>query len=349
MTVYGRASRAQASWAQAVENVNTANAENGVIRQIGPTPDVIDMLPDEIRIKLLALRDTTEDAYAAYRGLDDLHQHTKTLVQEREIRLRSLTDPDTMLRVGNNPVVLGPSAEGEEHASVVDARAKLASAKADLAKIDERRELLARRQSQARHVLDRAERYLAASWQGKPFEAFSGKVPKPVNIEAARAQIAKVKNALNAAYEAPCRSSDVKASVRAQIAALARRGAPNVQAAIGHGQDVIWSQAKVDVEQYVAPGAARAHIVAKSPDALGLLAWAFKDQLIAALDAEIDKTSNDTGALSEDERNTKITQLTADLLAAERAEVQLVDAAGLDHRQDVDARALLSIDGPEGE
>ncbi|MER9529580.1 hypothetical protein NKI89_07175 [Mesorhizobium sp. M0309] len=339
--------RAAAGWQRAIEKMSTPS--DASMSQFGKSPDVADMLPDDIGIKLLAMRDMAEDAYAAFRGLDEAHQHAQTRVHETQIRLRGLTDPDAMQRVGNNPVLLQPSEGGEEHPAIVDARGKLAAAQADLAKINERREVLAHRQQQAQFIIDRAERYLAANWQGKPFDAYEGKLRKFASAEAARAEIANIKAALDAAYSAPCRSSDVKATVRAQVAALAARGAPNVQAAINHGQEVIWPKAAVHVEQYVAPDAARAHIVAKSPDTLGLLAWCFKDQLIAALDAEIDKTSDDTGALSEDDRNTKITQLTDDLLAAERAEVQLVDAAGLDHRQDVDARALLGIDGPEGE
>jgi len=41
---------------------------------------------------------------------------------------------------------------------------------------------------------------------------------------------------------------------------------------------------------------------AEVPDTLGLLAWIFKDALIAALDREIDAESDDAAALSHEER-----------------------------------------------
>ncbi|MER8745847.1 hypothetical protein NKH54_22585 [Mesorhizobium sp. M1004] len=189
---------------------------------------------------------------------------------------------------------------------------------------------------------------MRGAFAGQTFEAFTGKLVKFASVEAARAEIDQIKAALDAAYVAPHPSSVVKAKIRHEIDSLANRGTPSLRAALAHGESVHWKHAPANVK--LTEDLATSRVAVTSPDALGLIAWAFRDKLISLLDAEIDAFADDKAALSDEQRDTMIAKLSADLLAAERAEVALVTSAGVDHRADVvDVRALLGIVGREGE
>jgi len=58
----------------------------------------------------------------------------------------------------------------------------------------------------------------------------------------------------------------------------------------------------------------------RSSDGFGLVAWLFKDQLIAALNREIDEDADDAHALSDAARAKRLAEIDAAILAAERRE-----------------------------
>jgi hypothetical protein len=81
---------------------------------------------------------------------------------------------------------------------------------------------------------------------------------------------------------------------------------------------------------------------------LGLLAWMFKDALIAAIDREIDAEADDAASLSHEERQQREAEAQGDLLDIERQEAELVwqaQAQGLpvEHRADISPLALLGL------
>ncbi len=59
-------------------------------------------------------------------------------------------------------------------------------------------------------------------------------------------------------------------------------------------------------------------------DPLALIARLFPDQLISALDREIDLIADDANALDDKTRAEKLATIAADTLAAEREEEQLI-------------------------
>ncbi|RUU11032.1 hypothetical protein EOD23_11590 [Mesorhizobium sp. USDA-HM6] len=351
MAIYGRAASVQAGWDQAIASANATLEQIGGsnMLRIGDAPEVADVLPDDVRHRLVALREIAEDSRAAYLALEPVWRHRQTAFRDAERRLLSVTDVEIASKVGYPRPKIRLDDGNEADPVVAEARAKYEATSADLDQINERRKTLARAQQQAIKRVESCEKYLAYAMQqpGAVIESFSGKVPKKfASIDAARAEIENIRAALDAAYTAPHPSSVVKAKIRQEIAALAERGAPNVRAAVGHGQDVIWPKATIDIRHYASADHQRQYMGAWTPDTLGLLAWAFKDTLVAALDAEIDKVASDKIALTDEQRDAKISELTDNLLAVERAEVALVDANGLDHRDDADPRALLGITGP---
>ena len=83
-------------------------------------------------------------------------------------------------------------------------------------------------------------------------------------------------------------------------------------------------------------------------DPAGLLAWLFKDQMIAALDRMIASEADDKAALSPEDRQRKEAVIMTDLLAIERDEAALTwqaQAQNLpcEHRSDADPRAILGV------
>jgi hypothetical protein len=83
-------------------------------------------------------------------------------------------------------------------------------------------------------------------------------------------------------------------------------------------------------------------------DPVALVAWLLKDQLIAALDREIDSEADDKAALSPEIRQQREAEVMGDLLAVERDECALVWQAQaqnlpVEHRSDISPLALLGV------
>jgi hypothetical protein len=85
-----------------------------------------------------------------------------------------------------------------------------------------------------------------------------------------------------------------------------------------------------------------------APDVLGLLAWLFHDQLIAALDIEISAMADDDHALDDQQRSATEALLLSERLATERIEEALIEAAEAEgrnvvRRPNADPRAILGL------
>jgi hypothetical protein len=80
---------------------------------------------------------------------------------------------------------------------------------------------------------------------------------------------------------------------------------------------------------FIAPKiASRAAGFVQVPDTLALLAWTFKDSLLARIDAEVMAEADDAAALSIAERQRQEAVVQSDLLDVERQESSLVWRAG---------------------
>ncbi|RVD35624.1 hypothetical protein EN741_27465 [Mesorhizobium sp. M4B.F.Ca.ET.019.03.1.1] len=308
--------------------------------------DVADMLPPTARAYFVALREEAQDVQAAFWALGDEWHEARLDVLKAETELARHTDPDIALRSGFPRPVIRTGDNGEEASTIIELRARTEQAKAKRDRLTERRDALSARAQQATRLVSRAEEYLKGAWSGQPFEAFAGKTKKFASIDAARAEIDRLKAERDAAYVAPHPSSSAKDKIRAEIASLAKRGAPNLLSVVLHGEPVGWKRAKLDLTN----PPAQTPVTGQGPDVLGLLAWAMGDKLTALLEAEIDAVADDTNAMTDDQRSAALTRLAADILDAERAEVAMIAAAGVEHRADsVDIRALLGIVGPAKE
>jgi hypothetical protein len=144
---------------------------------------------------------------------------------------------------------------------------------------------------------------------------------------------------------APYPSTWAKEQARAQVAALAQRGAPDVTLLVEHGRNsVTWPMETLRTNVF---NTERAVVgFAEAPDAVAVMAWAFGDMLIKRLDEAIDADADDANALGHDERQKREAEVLADLLEVERIESALVWAAlaqGLptEHRGDCSPQAVL--------
>ena len=165
-------------------------------------------------------------------------------------------------------------------------------------------------------------------------------------VERLRRRGRELKAAIHTTRSAPYPSSHAKAQMRAQIEALAQRGAPDVTNLIEHDGKIDFETQRVQSEVFNAqPGAVG---FAEMPDAVALVAWLNKDALIAALDREIAAESDDKAALSHTDRELRTSEAMSDLLAVERDESALVwramsEKLPCEHRADINPVAILQV------
>jgi hypothetical protein len=138
----------------------------------------------------------------------------------------------------------------------------------------------------------------------------------------------------------------VKAKMRQQIEQLAQVGTPDVASLVEHDRPIEWARQQVQSE--VRGGERLGLGFAETPDAVALLAWTFKDALIARLDAEINAEADDKSALSHEEREKRAAVVQSDLLDIERQEAELTwmaqaERLPIEHRDDISPIALLGL------
>jgi hypothetical protein len=162
------------------------------------------------------------------------------------------------------------------------------------------------------------------------FVAVPIKLPKD-NLIAALERNRNHQSALNSdliAIENTKRTAgEVKAAIRAEVAALAKKGQPDV-AGLFHGQPLGWP-----TELLIANGAGvhQYSVAAQLKDAFALTIWANADAIIAKLDAEIERTGDDASALSCEDQAARIAVAKAKVLQLLRqgeAIIVALEAAG---------------------
>lgn len=148
---------------------------------------------------------------------------------------------------------------------------------------------------------------------------------------------------------APVPSSIVRQRMRQQVADLAARGRPDASRAVEIAEEIEWPRSPERMDIISSAPDVYSYATGNLNDATALVAWLFRDQLVAALDREIDEIADDSAALTADERQKQETVILSDLLASEHEECMLIDLArsqGLpaDFRPECDARAVLAIE-----
>jgi hypothetical protein len=152
---------------------------------------------------------------------------------------------------------------------------------------------------------------------------------------------------------APLPAADAKARARAEIEALARRGALDVGPLVEAAQPLAFPMImqRWPLAGIVGKSSDRVvgHAMGEQVDHLAMFAAILKPKLIAYVEAQIDAIADDAAALSADTRAEKLAQIGSDKLAAERQEAALVrriqdDGFPVEHRVDADVRAVLGVE-----
>jgi hypothetical protein len=141
-------------------------------------------------------------------------------------------------------------------------------------------------------------------------------------------------------------SSGKKADAKARIEQLGDAGAPNLDAMIEHNAQLTFPT--VTSSSLVCGTETPALAFSESVDALGVLCWLFRDQMLAKINAEIDAIADDKHALDQQQREQMEAQISADMLAVERMEVAMIFAAEakgeiIDFRADTAPQAVLGV------
>ena len=303
--------------------------------------DFWEILPPNARAKFQRMSDLRDERRATWTGAGE--QHNAAQVEKSELNSRL----NLMLA----------SRAAQDHPEVIRLKKLIerATERADYLRDlgDLRRSKFAPIDS----VMIRVERYLRTCI-GARFEDVPPVVLKLKKSEFTtalvdvRAKVSALKADLDKIRAAPWPSALVKAKVRAEIVDFSQRGKPDFFDAIERGGPVRWPE-RLHQPHTVGCDVRRMNeLETVGQDVLGLLGWLFKNEMIAAVDAEIDRRCDDKNALAPDVRRTREVELQAAVLEAERVEESTIETLSSDHgieadrRPDCDPRSVLGIVGP---
>lgn len=343
------------------------------------TPDAIDRLPPAAAAKLLRLRAARDDATAAVRDtlgrLQDARlDHQRALGQLD----RLLADP--LSRRHPPPVVhhiargAPPGEAGQprktaelaepddtESPQIRAARAAVERAEAEIARLEQhRRDLEARRWNGIRALetylqgLVRSSRPITAHAEPASPRLGKGQTP-PDAIATYRRRLQELQGEVAQIRARPRDKATLAPLARAEIEALARRGAPDLSGLIAGRGAIRWPERPVAVEvagHVAAPGAPPIVAVAhgRAVDALAVLMWCYGEDIGDRVEAELLARLGDADGISDEDRQEIERRLLSTILETERAEeaiIEKIEANGgvFLRRANADPRAVLGLSG----
>ncbi|MEY9131930.1 hypothetical protein ACVMII_000798 [Bradyrhizobium diazoefficiens] len=305
--------------------------------------DVLETLPPAAAERLRLLRQRAADAHAVCVPHSEL-QEAVTARISAENRLRELIGHPQEFGHGLPPT----------DARVVTQQRLVAKLTDDFRRLQERSETKAAAWRMASQALANVEDWLRIGRpHGTMLEAYDGPEPKLAKgenglldaVENRRRRVRELRADMHRIRSAPFPSSYAKAQMRAQVEALAQRGAPSVSRLVELDGPVDFQTQSLTSEVHAER---RALAFTEAADALALVAWLHRDALITALDREIASEADDKAALSHEARQQQEAELMSDLLDIERQEAAFVwqaQSQGLpvEHRADISPLALLGL------
>lgn len=322
------------------ENAHTRDASRMTL--FGHQRDVADRLPEPARAKLRRLRAAAADAHALaqlpYHSMREAHDAALAI----DSRIRSLEN--------------GASRGHPETIKIVEAeRANLEKFRAEAREHSAEHE---RRKSgsEALALTIRAIEDYVSTLPLTPMVETAPIAPPTLQknetpaqaVDRLRAKIATLQQDAQATEDAPHHSSVAKARARRQIETLAASGRIDVMPLIEANRDFLLPMTMGE-GLIVRGDSGSAHgMLADHVDAVAMMMWLFKDQLLARIEAEIDECADDRSALSPETRAKRRAQIAAQILQTEREEERLIELAAdqgvtIMRRPDCDPRAILQL------
>jgi hypothetical protein len=289
-----------------------------------------DALPLNARQKFERLSQEADELHILFRAASDAMLERTDDVREIEAALRHQR---------NAPARFWNLSEIER------LEAKLAAAKREQVERQTRYNARAAASMAKRRVVTALREFIEANGarlrDAEPVELPVTKTPLVERLEAQRAKIADLKADRQAVKDAPKPSSIAKAHARQVIEELAARGAPNPMIALETDSPFQFQGAEVIPAGVQLP----LHRV----DLLATIVWAVKETILEKAEALIDDAADDASALSAMQKRERITAIDRDLLAAERIEESLIEAAiacgvNVDRRADASPLAILGVE-----
>ncbi len=299
--------------------------------------DPIGHLPATSAEKLRRLRAADQDVAAAISALTEARRAAQEQRRQALLRHQMLTDARIASSYGTEII---PPDQLASHPAATQARAQLAEAEGVIADCNERIGALRQRRWGG---LRRIEDYVAALRPGsieahEPVEPPKVKGDIAAAVDALRNTIANHKADLHEVRSACLPSHIAREKVRAEIAALAERGAIDVMPVIEAGLPLRWPEIEVrgKIHGHV-PTAEGAHPLVgfstqPAVDVKAILAFLFGAAIVEKLDQEIAELSDDPNALSPEDRAAREAALNSQILACERAEERLIELAAAEGR-----------------
>lgn len=313
-------------------------------------------LPDWLLAALENIEDQRDDVSAKRRNwMDELQA---VMLERGEItqNIRIKTDEAQASRYGLT--IIYP----ENHPDVVKLRADQTKLDKKIEKLNAKMEETAPRFEALNRLQERCRGYarhmLNHSVDFVPHDGKQAKKSRATDLKNAiadlREEIAQLFADLRELNAKPRPSAEVKKKVRDLIEATAKP--PRVLGAIDHGDNILWPSVGIRGNHHVQKELVgsdlvippEAYSIGGTTDALGILCFAFKEPLITAIDAEVDKYSDDANAITDDERALGEAELRAKIILIERDEEQLIRLAEerelpIHRRGDADPRVVLGL------
>lgn len=298
-----------------------------------------DRLPPAAAAKLDLLRQQRSDAHAMLQAVSD---ERSLIGLEKRDKQTAITHLEERYR--------GPP---EVDTNLLNLKAGLELDQAEIRRLSELHDVRSAKWAALSQLVQALETFVASAehpLKAAPSVSVSIKKGETVLdcVEARRRRLRELASDLTRIHAAPFPSAVVKAKARSEILALAEAGCPDLMSAVEAGDGIRWPTL-AGTRQTTFDVAARMPVyTAEAPNALAILAWLNRDQLIAAIEAEIDDVSEDGVALTDLQRAQQVAEVRADRLAVEREEEALIETAatqGLDllRRPDADPRAVLGV------
>jgi hypothetical protein len=306
--------------------------------------DVLDLLPSAAADKLRALRQRAEDLHKVVPEFERLQDASLERIKvERE--LKRLTDAASDG---------GFNLPATDHRVIV-AQRRLDKLTAETQRLRELREARSAAWQTVSRVQRDVEDWLRSDRpSGTTFADHDGEAPTLNKgetildaVERLRRRGRELRADLHRVQSAPYPASFAKQRMREQVEILAQRGAPSVSQLVEHSDGKFEFPLEMLRSQiHNVPNAPGAVAYGEIVNPVAVVAWLFKDQMIAALDREIASEADDKTAISPDDRQRKEAVLLGDLLAVERDESFFVWMAmsqnmPVEFRADADPRAIL--------
>ncbi|MHC2585387.1 hypothetical protein [Bradyrhizobium diazoefficiens] len=299
--------------------------------------------------------------------LDEVRAQRRNWVDEQQDIIRQRGEIITQIRINSDTSVAaryGVTLMAADHPGLIKLKAEQAKLDARLDKINGKLEdsqpkfaaldkLVDRCREYVRTLLNHSVQFVTHESKQHANKKQAGDLKQA--IADARQLIAELLADLRELRDRPRRSVDIKAAARKLVEASAK--APLVAQAIDHGDPIAWPVARISAEvvggveldgRKVPIPSAGAAAFGGITDALGVLAWALREPILAALDREIDLYADDANAITDEERARGEAELRAKILLAEREEEHLIRLAEerelpFHRRGDADPRVVLGL------